>query len=177
MAVWYIGVCGLRLCWTSFFDDFTLLSKRVCANSAAIAVEGLFSLLGIDYAKDGKKAVSWDTQVKAFQVFMKRSLSDGESRFVTIGHTPKRVAELSETLEGIPQLGSMSKREAERLRGCLQWFESFAGGRVAQQSLLAISKMAPTGRKSEKLTKADMDAVRFLKERVILCSSNKDQIH
>ena len=68
MAVWFLGVRGLHLCWTSFFDDFTLLSKRLASTSAAIAAEGLFSLLGIQYAKDGKKAVEWNTKVKTLGV-------------------------------------------------------------------------------------------------------------
>ena len=46
MATWFIGVVGLRLCWTSFFDDFTLLSKKVCAESAAIAAEGFVFSIG-----------------------------------------------------------------------------------------------------------------------------------
>ena len=171
MAVWYIGVCGLRLCWTSFFDDFTLLSKGACANSASIAAEGLFTLLGIDYAKDGKKAVAWDTKVKALGVVIDlcpEGSQNGEGpRFVTIGHTPKRIAELDEALANILELGAMSKKEAERLRGRLQWFESFAGGRVAQQVLLVLSKMASTGRQSEQLSPGEVSAVRFLKERVI----------
>ena len=177
MAVWFIGICGLRLCWTSFFDDYTLLSKRACAHSAAIAAEGLFSLLGIEYAKDGKKAVPWDTTVKALGVQIdlcpERTENDGEQKFVTIGHTPKRVLELCETLSTILQLGSMSRKEAEKLRGRLQWFESFAGGRVAQQALMAISKMASTGRNSERLTNVEMAAVRFLKERVLCAPPTK----
>ena len=64
MAVWFLGIRGLRLCWISFFDDFTVLSKRLSSNSAAIASESLFNLLGIQFARDGKKAVDWDTTVK-----------------------------------------------------------------------------------------------------------------
>ena len=29
MAVWFLGVRGLRLCWTSFVDDFTLFFKKL----------------------------------------------------------------------------------------------------------------------------------------------------
>ena len=43
MAVWYIGVVGLRLCWTSFFDDFTLLSKKAFSKSAEVSAETLFT--------------------------------------------------------------------------------------------------------------------------------------
>ena len=68
MAVWYIGVRGLRLCWTSFFDDYTMLSKRLTSRSAALAAESLFEMLGIDFARDGKKAVEWNTKVKTLGV-------------------------------------------------------------------------------------------------------------
>ena len=177
MAVWYIGICGLRLCWTSFFDDFTLLSKKTCATSASIAAEGLFSMLGIDFAKDRKKSVPWDTKVKALGVMIdlapEEAAQDNAGRFVTIGHTPSRVDELNETLSSILQLGAMSRKEAERLRGRLQWFESFASGRVAQQALMTISKMAATGRNSERLSDSELRAVRFLRDRVIRAPPTK----
>ena len=177
MATWFIGVVGLRLCWTSFFDDFTLLSKKVCAESAAIAAEGLFSLLGIDYAKEGKKAVPWDTKVKALGVVIdlspEGSADDAAGRFVTIGHTASRVEELQVTLGAILEKKAMSKKEAERLRGRLQWFESFASGRVAQQALLALSKLTATGRQSEKLSDQELAAIRILKERVIMAPPTK----
>ena len=63
MAVWFVGVRGLRLCWSSFFDDYTVLSKRTSSGSASKAVEGLFQLLGIVFAKEGKKAVPWSTKL------------------------------------------------------------------------------------------------------------------
>ena len=68
MAVWFLGIFGMRLCWTAFFDDYTVLSKKISARSAEIAAEGLFGLLGLQYAKEGKKAVPWGTQVKTLGV-------------------------------------------------------------------------------------------------------------
>ena len=171
MATWYIGVVGLRLCWTSFFDDFTLLSKKVCAESASIAAEGLFTLLGIDYAREGKKAVPWSTQVKALGVVIdlspENASHDPMGRFVTVGHTATRVTELDNMLGAILKAGRLSRKEAERLRGRMQWFECFASGRIAQQALLTLSGMTSTGRTSEKLSSHELTAVRILKERVI----------
>ena len=71
------------------------------------------------------------------------------NRFVTIGHTETRVQELRAWIEAILQRGAMSCKDAERLRGRLQWFETFYHGRVAQQSLRVISSMASVGRKRE----------------------------
>ena len=47
MAVWFLGIKGLRLCWTSFFDDYTLLSMRSNSKSAEVSAECLFQMLGI----------------------------------------------------------------------------------------------------------------------------------
>ena len=167
MAIWYIGLRGLRLCWTAFFDDYTLLSKQTCCSSAAVAAESLFSLLGVDFAREGKKAVPWGTEVCALGVKINLAAGEGSVRHVTIGHTETRVKELCQALEAIELSGVMSLKEAEKLRGRLQWFETFAGGRLAQQALRNLSRMASTGRKSERLTAAELNTIHFLRRRVI----------
>ncbi len=60
IALWYIGVVGLNLCWSAlaFFDDFTLISRECHCNSAALSAEALFTLLGIKYATEGSKSVA-----------------------------------------------------------------------------------------------------------------------
>ena len=165
-AVGSVGA-GLRLCWTSFFDDFTLLSKRVNCNSAAVAAESLFSLLGVQFAKEGKKAVEWATKVKTLGVVLDLEPADSSGNYVTLGHTESRVAELRASLESFLQTGKMSRKDAEKLRGRLQWFESFAHGRIAQQSLRVISQVASTGREKETLTKFELNTIAFLKDRVL----------
>ena len=52
------------------------------------------------------------------------------NRFVTIGHTETRVVELTVDRSHLER-GSMSNKDAERLRGRPQWFETFSHGRVA----------------------------------------------
>ncbi len=42
-----------------------------------------------------------------------------------------RVSELSTCIAEILSKGSISAKEAERLRGRMQWFETFAFGRIA----------------------------------------------
>ena len=149
------------------FDDYTLLSKQTCCSSVVVAAESLFSLLGVDFAREGKKAVPWGTEVCALGV--KTNLAAGESsaRHVTIGHTEARVKELCQALEAIELSGVMSLKEAEKLRSRLQWFETFAGGRLAQQVLRNLSRMASTGRKNERLTAAELNTIHFLRRRVI----------
>ena len=166
MAVWFVGIRGLRLCWTSFFDDYTLLSKRLAANSAAIAAESLFELLGIQFARDGKKAVNWDTKVKTLGVQFDLK-AENQKGVVLLGHTESRVQELKAVLEGFLNSGVMTSKDAERLRGRLQWFESFAGGRVAQQALRTISGLVSDSRVQRTLRSPELNAIKFLRNRVL----------
>ena len=166
MAVWYLGIRDLRLCWTSFFDDFTLLSKRLSSNSASIAAESLFNLLGIQFAQEGKKAVDWDTKVKTLGVqFDLKPM--GQQGVVLLGHTENRIEELKNALNEFLQSGVMTPKDAERLRGRLQWYESFAGGRLAQQALRKISGLASSGRQKTCLSPPELRAIEFLRDRVL----------
>ena len=166
MAVWYLGVRGLRLCWTSFFDDYTLLSKGLAANSAAIAAESLFDMLGIQFARDGKKAVGWDTKVRTLGVQFDLK-PEGQKGVVLLGHTENRVQELKTALESFLTCGVMTSKDAERLRGRLQWFESFAGGRIAQQALRTISSLVSDSRVQRSLRNPEINAIKFLRDRVL----------
>ena len=167
MAVWYIGVVGLRLCWTSFFDDFTLLSKKSFSKSAEVSAETLFTLLGLQFATEGKKAVAWSTRVKTLGVLIDLDPEGGDGDLVTVGHTDSRVAELQQSLGTFLKERKMSRKDAEKLRGRLQWFESFAQGRIAQQALRVISRIASSGRQKEELVAFELNAIAFLKERVL----------
>ena len=69
--------------------DYTLLSKTACAKSAAVSAESLFGLLGVEYAKEGKKAVEWSTKVSALGVVLNLASKGSSSAGITIG--PHRV--------------------------------------------------------------------------------------
>ena len=56
MAVWRIGLVLSKLVWSSFFDDFSNITRSVLANNTKWAIETLFDLLGINFDRDGKKA-------------------------------------------------------------------------------------------------------------------------
>ena len=169
IALWYIGVVGLNLCWSAFFDDFTLISRECHCNSAAVSAEALFTLLGVKYATEGSKSVAFSTTVKSLEVVLKLDNivdKDGFSSF-SIGHTDSRVSELSTCIADILAKGSISSKEAERLRGRMQWFETFAFGRVANQPMRVLSKLASSNRSSLKLSAHDVSSLTFLKDRVL----------
>ncbi len=44
-ALWFIGVVSLKLAWTAFYDDYTLITSRQFRNSRELAASSLFDLL------------------------------------------------------------------------------------------------------------------------------------
>ena len=63
-ALWFIGVASLKLAWTAFYDDYTIIASRQLQNSTELAASSLSDLIGILYAKDGDKAVTFDKKFK-----------------------------------------------------------------------------------------------------------------
>jgi hypothetical protein len=115
LSIWFIGFAALRLLWTNFYDDFSLVSASRLENSAAWAAENLFDLLGVVYAKEGKKFLPFST---AFQTLGVRvDLEHMQEGTVSIGHTDSRKEELLADIASILAAGRLSSKEAERLRG------------------------------------------------------------
>ena len=166
MAVWFIGVVGLHFCWSAFFDDYTLVSKSIISANAGQAAEALFTLLGIVFPREASKAVEFSRRVKSSGVALNLEKTDPHEFFMTIGHTESRIKELSDCIQAILDAGSINQKDAERLRGRMQWFESFAFGRVAYQPMKILSKLS-TGREHHTLKPRDRSALVLLKERVL----------
>lgn len=126
----------------------------------------MFTLLGIVYAREGNKAVNFSQQVKSLGVVLNLQQTDAQEFFMTIGHTESRIKELSECISDIVAAGYINPKDAERLRGRMQWFESFAFGRVAYQPMKVLSRLS-SGREHHKLNRHDLRALNFLQERVL----------
>eukprot|EP00435_Cladocopium_sp_Y103_P072985 s158_g42.t1 len=60
----------------------------------------------------------------------------------------------------------MEPKQAERLRGRMQWFEGYAFGRVAQHSLKILGDIATRKQKVVKLSALDITAIKFLLGRI-----------
>ena len=138
MFLWYIGVARLRLEWTSFYDEYTLLSRLDCAENAAWCAECLFDMLGVLFARERKKATSFDHILNALGVgFDLKSISERE---VFIRHTESRRMELAETLQDLWKEKNYSAKATERLRDGLLWFENFMCGRQVDFLVARLEK-------------------------------------
>lgn len=166
MTIWYIGVVGLGLCWSAFFDDYTLVNRSSISANAGHSAEALFTLLGIVFAKEGNKAVDFSSQVRSLGVVLNLEQTEPQEFFMTIGHTESRVQELSDCIQLILNAGSINPKDAKRLRGRMQWFESFAFRRVAYQPIKILSRLS-TGREHHTLSLSDREALFFLERKSV----------
>ena len=163
-AVWFIGYFGLGLMWSAFYDDFTLLSRSELVNNSGWACESLLTLLGLQYAKEGQKCLPFDCKFKTLGLEVDASnFVDGAA---LVGHTESRREELAAQLDSILSVGSMSPKEAERLRGRMIFFEGFTFGRVANASIKSISRFCQGPSKSRPLDAELRRALEFLRMRV-----------
>ena len=132
--------------------------------NAAFGIESLFQLLGLTFAKEGKKAPPFSTVFNMLGLSV--NLGPFKEGTIEIGHTEKRVSELDTSLEAVVEQGSLSMKEAERLRGRMNFFEGHAFGRGPAQAMRTIDHHARTGATSKKLPPAVVSALAVLRERL-----------
>ena len=127
LATWFVGVAGLKLCWTGYFDDFSTLSRPELKNNTAWAVDSLFGLLGLDYAREGAKAPEFSAVFKML----------GSCKWILLGFSRakyqwatqmKGSSSWAEALEETLSNKKLSTKMAERLRGRMVFYECFAAG-------------------------------------------------
>ncbi|CAE7450708.1 unnamed protein product, partial [Symbiodinium necroappetens] len=139
-ALWHAGVQGLAIPWLAYYDDFPVFAFEDEAECVERAADALFDLMGVEYAKEGKKATNFSTSVSALGlVFDLSEFSDGR---VTIRHTERRAQELRETLRHHLDHGALSPKEAEVLRGRLHWYSSYLFGRGPAVAMKTLSRRA-----------------------------------
>ena len=161
-----IGQVGLGFWWSSFFDDFPTLTSSSLAKQCKAQVHLLFDLLGIDFARDGDKAGDFGETFKALGLLI--DLSEFQSGVVRIGHTESRRQELLSQIEVHLEQGCLKPKDAERLRGRLQWYDTFLFGRVANYAMSVISKRAISCSLSGNLDPPLKRSLLFPKERVLV---------
>ena len=165
LALHFIGEVGLHLAWTAFYDDFTIITSPQLKNSSELAASSLFELLGVIFAKDGDKCMEFSDSFKTLGVMVDFWKStDGRAY---LGHTERRKEELQHMLSDVLAKGSIDAKLAESLRGCMQWFETFAQGRVANSAVKKLGDLAFTGRRKVQLSDKDRSSLLFLLDQVL----------
>ena len=164
LGIWWVGMRLFRLAWTAYFDDYTTFCRDVLTSNTTKTVEGLFTLLGVSFARDGDKAQSFSKKFKSLGVEI--DVEGFRGGVVRIGHTRERQIELKAVLEDILQQGSVSAKQAESLRGRMHWFESFAFGRVANGAVKELGNLANRTERTVLLGPLEKKNLEFLMRRI-----------
>ena len=155
-SVWAILTNIFCVLSTNYFDDFVSIADARESSNVDHVVKTLFGMLGWKYAQDGPKAPPFADSVTALGVRLNVSnLHQGE---VTISNTDSRTQELSHTIQVILQRGSLSRHEALRLRGRMQFASGQLFGRLAKRCLAYVTQHA-YGTTSPALGKEAVDAL------------------
>ena len=105
----------LKICWTGYFDDFSAVSRPELQRSTTWAVESLFDLIGLDFAREGPKAPEFDAVFKMLGVQI--DASEATTGVFAVGHTEDRKRELLKTFDDAIETGRITTKLAESLRG------------------------------------------------------------
>ena len=137
-SIWWLGCVALGICWSVFFDDFITISKSEDVKHTEAAVCTFFRVLGWLFDDCGSKAVNFSSCFKALGVMF--NLSQARHGFITLSNTPARIAELTGLITDLLSTRTLTRAEAQRLRGRMQFCDGFLFGRASRLSLQAVSK-------------------------------------
>ena len=140
------------------------VTSELLRESTESTVHGLFTLLGMDYATEGKMAPPFSEIFAALGVNV--DMTGATCGSVVVGHTSARKEELSETVDSFLESGCMTAKDAERLGGRLVFFEGFTFGRVAQVAIKHIGRHALGSDGSDKLSADVAWALQMVKLRI-----------
>ena len=139
-SIAFIGVAGLGLTWTVFFDDLTCVSSEKMKDNTSFYAESLFRLLGMCFAEEGPKAPPFASTFKTLGLQL--DISEWRDDVFTLEHTVARRKELEETMSEMLQVRNLTHKQLERLHGRLVWFNSYIFGRSINKAVRVISKHA-----------------------------------
>ena len=163
MALWWIGLRGMGICWTAYFDDFSVVTRPELEQNTSWAVQSLFRLLGIIFAEEGDKAPPFDHVFRMLGLEIDASMACNKN--VLVGHTATRRAELVASLNDVLECKQLSPKEAQRLRGRMIFFECYTFGRAANLWLKQFGRLCRDDHVAT-LSESDLSVIMNLRDRI-----------
>lgn len=157
VSIWFLGVMGLGLGVDMFLCRLSVLSRHDCCKVTEWAAESLLELLGVAYAKEGKKATSFCAGFCSLGVVF--NLSKICDKHVEIKHISSRREELLALISEMLDAGQCSLKDLERLRGQLLWFENFVCGRQANSAIAKLGDFLGSSKRAMRITDAKLERV------------------
>ena len=156
-AIWWLGTVACWLVWSSFFDDYILFSAPEIARSTDFNAATLFTILGWQFAKEGRKCVPFSTACEALGVIF--NLEFAKTGVCLISNTESRIQELVCELQKVISAGFILQSDAQRLRGRMQFSEAQIYGRTGRRCTRALKEAA--SRRRTKLIDAELLSLRL----------------
>ena len=144
LALCHLGHFFWLLPWSSFYDDYTLLSTSTAAQSSDRSASFLLDLLGFDFDRDGDKAQPFKSHFRALGVEFNLA-AEGHKTF-QVGNTKERTDDLIKDLAELATSGKIGPKTWNRLRGRLHFVSSQLTGRVPKRLMRRISEYASAPR-------------------------------
>ena len=124
----------LYLPWSSYFDDFPVVTPSVLADSTMSTMTAMLDLLGFEYAKHKLQPFAPKANVLGVTVDFEK-VCEGK---VLVGNKAGRIDEVRASITKALESGTMSSRECSRLLGRLQYIDSFVMGRDGKLAMTEL---------------------------------------
>ena len=134
----------LDLVIVEFFDDFTQIEPTSTAESAQVAIEDLFDLLGWKISMKEKKRLPFDKIFTSLGVEV--DLSKSVRGEITVQNKPGRVESIAAAISKIVKSDYMGFKDALSIRGRISYAEGQLFGRVAAPVCRMLSAYAAVGK-------------------------------
>ena len=137
-AVNHVGCSLLGLPMSSYFDDFTVVTKSSFSKSANLAVTTLFDVLGLNLSTSERKNVDFAKVFNALRVSFDLHKQIGD--FFQIRNTDQRICELTGRIDEILASNKIGGKEAKSLRSRLSFASAQIYGRTTASVLKDLGK-------------------------------------
>ena len=154
--------CALGLLWTSYFDDFPMVSHAMHTTSTLACAKGLMSLFGFVYSEE--KLAPFDYTAEILGVVV--DLSKASQRKISISNKPSRVEELNLALGDILKSGVVVPNQLPSVLGKLQYADSHVWGRAGKLALADLRELGNTAPTAVRLGGTQIKAFEILQERL-----------
>ena len=137
-AINNVGCSLLGLPMSSYFDDFTVVTRSDFSKSASLAMTTLFDVLGLNLSASEKKNVDFAKVFSALGVSF--DLHKEVGGFFCIKNTDQRICELTGRIDDILASNKIGGKDAKSLRSRLSFASAQIYGRTTASILKDLGK-------------------------------------
>ena len=161
-SVWALG-CSIAFLWTVYFDDFPVVARDADTSGLTDHIPRFFKLLGWQFAEAGPKAEQFEKTFSCLGVRV--DLNPFTGGRVEFSNTPSRKDELVKAIDMATSTKLLDHKEAQRLRGRLQFATGQIFGRTSKLCLKALDDHVRCG--AQRLSSDSLRALSLFRQTLI----------